>query len=296
MEITFLGTASMVPTADRNHCSFLLTFRDEGIMFDCGEGTQRQLKKAKISPAKITKILLSHWHGDHVLGLPGLIQTMAACEYSRTLEIYGPAGSKEFFSRMFNSFILESKISVRVHEVHDGIFFENEWFRLESKPLRHSSRCIAFAFVEKSRRRINLEYLKKFGLQQHPILKHLQAGRDIEWKGNKINADDATFIVKGKKIAYVADTAMCRNAVEIAKDSDLLICEATLAEDMKDKAEISKHLTSSQAAMIAKEANAKKLVLTHFSPRYKTVAHIRDEAKKVFKNVSCAKDFMKIVL
>ncbi|MBU2638033.1 MAG: ribonuclease Z [Nanoarchaeota archaeon] len=296
MEITFLGTGAMVPTADRNHCSFLLAFRDEGILFDCGEGTQRQLKKAKISPAKITKILISHWHGDHVLGIPGLIQTMAACEYSGTLEIYGPSGSKEFFSRMFNSFVLESRISVNVHEVNDGVFFENEWFNIEAKPLRHSSRCIAFAFIEKDRRRINIDYIKKFGLQQHPVLKQLQQGKDIEWKGSKIKADEATFVVKGKKIAYVADTAMCNNAVEIAKDADLLICEATLAEDMKDKAEISRHLTSSQSAEIAKSANAKKLVLTHFSPRYKTVTHIKEQAKKVFKNVSCAKDFMKLTL
>lgn len=296
MEITFLGTGAMVPTAERNHCSFLLEYRDEGIMFDCGEGTQRQLKKAKISPAKITKILISHWHGDHVLGIPGLIQTMAACEYSKTLDIYGPIGSKEFFSKMFNSFILDAKISVKVHEVNEGVFFENEWFKLEAKPLRHSSRCLAFSFIEKDRRRINMDYMKKFALQQHPIMKELQNGKDIEWKGNKIKADDATFVVKGKKIVYVADTALCMGAVDIAKDADILICEATLAEDMKDKAEISKHLTSSQAGEIAKEAGVKKLILTHFSPRYKTVTHIRDEAKKVFKNVSCAKDFMKIKL
>ncbi|MDI6737363.1 MAG: ribonuclease Z [Nanoarchaeota archaeon] len=296
MEITFLGTGAMVPTVERNHCSFLLEYRDEAVMFDCGEGTQRQLKKAKISPAKITKILISHWHGDHVLGIPGLIQTMAACEYSGKLDIYGPIGSKEFFSRMFNSFILDAKISVSVHEVNEGIFFENEWFSLEAKSLRHSSRCLAFAFIEKDRRRINMDYVKKFGLQQHPIMKELQNGKDIEWKGNKIRADDATFVVKGKKIVYVADTAPCRNAVDIARNADILVCEATLAEDMRGKAEISKHLTSSQAGEIAKQASVKKLVLTHFSPRYKTVTHIRDEAKKAFRNVSCARDFMKIKL
>jgi ribonuclease Z len=296
MEITFLGTGAMVPTVERNHCSFLLEFRDEGIMFDCGEGTQRQLRKAKISPAKITKILISHWHGDHVLGIPGLVQTMAACEYSKTLEIYGPVGSKEFFSRMFNSFVLDAKISIKVHEVTEGVFFENEWFKLEAKPLRHSSRCIAFAFIEKDRRRINMDYMKKFGLQQHPIMKELQNGKDIEWKGNKIKADDATLVVKGKKIVYVADTAMCNNAVEISKESDILICESTLAEDMADKAEISKHLTSSQAAEIARESKVKKLILTHFSPRYKNVSHMKEEAKKIFKRVSCAKDFLKIKL
>lgn len=296
MELTFLGTGAMVPTIERNHCSFLLEYRDEAIMFDCGEGTQRQLKKARISPAKITKILLTHWHGDHVLGLPGLIQTMAACEYSKTLDIYGPAGSKDFFSRMFNAFILETRISVRVHEIRDGAFFENQFFILQAIPLRHSSPCLAFAFIEKDRRRINMDYMKKFSLQQHPILKEIQQGRDIEWKGNKIRADDASFVVKGKKIVYVADTAVCKNAVEISKEADILICESTLAEDMKDKAEISKHLTSSQAAEIAKEANVKKLILTHFSPRYKNVSYMKEEAKKIFRNVSCAKDFLKLTL
>lgn len=294
MEITFLGTGAMVPTAERNHCSFLLTYRDEGILFDCGEGTQRQLRKAKISPAKITKILITHWHGDHVLGLPGLVQTMAACEYSGTLEIYGPAGSKDFFARMFSSFVLEERIHVRVNEVNEENFFENEFFMLKALPVRHTTRCLAYAFIEKDRRRINLEYLKKFELQRHPILKNLQEGKDIEWKGNKIKADDATIVVHGKKIVYIADTALCENLAKIAKDADILVCESTLADDLKDKAEVSKHLTGSQAAGIAKEAGVKKLVLTHFSPRYKSVAHIRHEAKKVFKNVSCAKDFLKI--
>ncbi|HII15686.1 MAG TPA: ribonuclease Z [Nanoarchaeota archaeon] len=296
MEITFLGTGSMVPTVQRNHCSFLLAYRDEAILFDCGEGTQRQLRKAKVSPAKITKILITHWHGDHVLGLPGLVQTMAACEYSGTLEIYGPVGSQAFFDRMFSSFVLDARIKVRVIEVKQGVFFENEFFSLEAAPARHSAYCVAYAFTEKDRRRINTDYLKKFGLQQHPILKELQNGRDITWKGSAIKADDATFVVKGKKIAYITDTLLCSSLVGIAQNADLLVCEATLADDMKDKAAISKHMTSSQAASIARDANVTKLVLTHFSPRYKSVAQILREAKKIFRNTSCAKDFMRISL
>jgi len=160
--------------------------------------------------------------------------------------------------------------------------------------MKHSAPCLAFAFVEKDRRRINVEYVKKFGLERHPILGRLQKGEDIEWKGKTIKAEDATIIRKGRKLAYVTDTRPCRNAVQIAMGADLLICEATLAADMEEQADVSGHMTSIQAAEIARDAGAKKLVITHFSQRYKSVSKLEEEAKKVFPDTSAAADFMKL--
>jgi len=293
IKLTFLGTGSMVPTKERNHVAALISYKNENILVDCGEGTQRQLRLADVSTTKVTKILLSHWHGDHVLGLPGMMYSLSANEYSKTLDIYGPKGTKEFMRHLFKGFAYKNKISYNVYEIEEGTFFENKDFKLEAKKLDHTSLCFGYAFHEKDRRKINVSYLKKnFGFTKHPILRELQKGKDITWKGKKIQADKATTIRKGKKITIISDTGYCDAAIKLAKDSDLLICESTYLSDLEENANEYKHLTSKQAAEIAKKAKAKQLVLTHFSQRYNNTKELEKEAKKIFKNLSCAKDFM----
>ena len=282
----------MIPTKERNHTAILISYKTENILVDCGEGTQKQFRIAKISPAKITKILITHWHGDHVIGLPGLIQTLEKSEYSKTLEIYGPKGTKKYFRNMFRGFIFKQKIKIKFHEITQGKFFENEDFELHAANLEHSCPCFGYSFIEKDKRKINLKYLKKFKLVKHPILKNLQKGRDIEWKGKKIKAKLATTIKKGKKMAIILDTKLTNNAVKLAKNSDLLICEATHLDELKVKTEKYKHLTTKQAAGIAKKAKVKTLILTHFSQRYKGSENLLKEAKSVFKNTKIAEDFM----
>lgn len=290
MEIVFLGTGSMVPTKERNHSGILIIYGNETILVDCGEGTQRQLRMAGLSPTKITRLLITHWHGDHVIGIPGLIQTLGSSEYNRTLEIYGPVGSKGYFNKMADAFVLEEKISVNVNEVAEGIFFENKEFILKALPLKHTTRCLGYSFEEKERKNIDMAYLKKFGLTQHPLLKNLKEGKDIEWKGKKIKSSLAVKKTKGRKVAIVLDTGYCEEAVEIAKDSDIFICEATYGSEFQEKATEYKHLTSVDAANIAKKAKAKKLMLTHFSQRYRSVEPLQKEARKIFKNSTCAND------
>jgi len=294
MELTFLGTASMVPTTERNHSATFLSYNTHGILFDCGEGTQRQFRFAKLKPSKITKILITHWHGDHVLGLPGLLQTMASSGYVGTLELYGPKGSKAFLKKMMSSFKVEAKVKVKVKDVTKGVFFENDDFILEALPTKHSVPGLAFSFTEKDKRKINLKYLKKFGLAKNPILRNLQKGKDIVWQGKKIKADKATILIKGKKVTYITDTKYFDGLVSLALNSDLLICESTLADEFKERAIKCCHMTSSQAASIAKKAKVKKLFLTHFSQRYKSVSLLKQEAKKTFKNVDTAKDFLNV--
>ncbi len=296
MKITFLGTGSMVPTPERNHTAILLSYENENILVDCGEGTQKQLRLAKIAPTKITKVLITHWHGDHVLGLPGLIQTLGAQEYSKVLDVYGPKGTKEFITNMFKGFINEFRIKIRINEINEGIFYKSKDYSLEARRLNHSTICYGYSFIEADKRNVNVSYTKKFGLTRHPILKELQEGRSITWKGQKIKMEDATTLKKGKKISFILDTGYTKSAVELAEGADLLICEATHLEELKEKTEEYKHLTTKQAAGIAKEANVKKLIITHFSQRYKDLKKLEKEAKDEFKETIAAKDLMEIAL
>lgn len=292
MKITFLGTAAMVPTKERNHTAILLSYKNENILFDCGENTQRQLRLAGISPTKITKIFISHWHGDHVLGIPGLVQTLGTNEYKKTLEIYGPKRSKKFMRNMFKAFQLEDRIKIKVHEVRKGTVVNEKDFKIEAFPVKHFSATLAYNFIEKDKRRVNINYTQKFGLTNHPLLKKLQQGKNIRYKEKVITAKKATYIQKGKKLSIISDTKFFPALSRIPRNADLLIAESTFSEALKEKAKKRMHLTSKQAALIAKKANVKQLILTHFSQRYKTTAELEKEAKKIFPKTKAAKDFM----
>jgi ribonuclease Z len=296
MQIQFLGTGCMMPTKTRNLAGVLLSFKSENILFDCGEGTQRQLKIAGVKPSRITKILISHWHGDHILGLPGLLQTFSASEYSGTLEIYGPPGSKKFFSHMMKGFAVKEIVDYKLIEVEKGKFFENDEFYLEALPMKHGAPCLGFSFVEKDRRRIEMKKAKRFGLKEGLVLGKLQRGQIVSFEGKKIKPDDVCFVVEGKKVVYITDTEPCSNAIKLAKEADLLVMESTYSSDLQAKAEEYGHLTARDAGMMANQAHVKKLVLTHFSQRYKNVKELEEDARQVFDNTVAAEDFMKIKL
>jgi len=284
----------MIPTKERNHSSILISYKNHGILVDCGEGTQRQLRIAGIKPSRITKLLITHWHGDHVLGIPGLIQNLAAHNYKGTLEIYGPRGSKKYLRNMLSGIVLQERLKYEVKEVSPGIFCKNNDFTLEAAHLDHLTPCLAYSFKEKDARKINLNYTKKFGLTRHPLLGSLQKGKNIIYKGKKILARKATALIKGKKITIIMDTAPTKNAVKIAKNSDILIAEATWSKELEKFVMKRKHLTAEIAAKMARQANAKKLILTHFSQRYRNVKDLEVEAKKIFKNTILAEDFMSV--
>ncbi len=295
IEIVFLGTSSMIPTKERNHSAILISFKGNNILVDCGEGTQRQLKVAGLSVSKINKILITHWHGDHVLGLPGLIQTLAAGGYDKVLEIYGPKGTKEKFKHMFKAFEFDqNKIKLEIKDVNKGKFFENEYFILETLPLEHSVTCLGYNFIEKDRRRIELAKAKRIGLKEGPLLGKLQDGKSITFKGKKIKPDSVSYVVKGKKVSFISDSLVCKNVYTLSKDADLLICESTYCSDLEEKGEEYCHMTARQAASIANKANVKKLILTHISARYKDAKEVENDAKDIFENVKCAYDFMKV--
>ncbi|MCK4647674.1 ribonuclease Z [Candidatus Pacearchaeota archaeon] len=294
INITFLGTSDSIPSAERNSTSVLLTYEKENILVDCGEGTQRQIRKAKLNPCKITRILITHWHGDHILGIPGLLQTLALSGYNKTLFIYGPKGTKQFMKNIFKTFFFKKRSKIKVEEVR-GKFFETDDFYIEAEQMTHGIPCNAYAFVRKGKIRINKGKLARTKLPSGPLLRKLKEGKNITYKGKKYLAKNLTTREGDKKISFVFDTSMNKEIVSFVQNSDLLISEATFSSELEEKAKAHKHLTAKQSAEIAKKAKAKKLVLTHISQRYgKEQKKILNDAKKVFKNSFVVKDLDKI--
>jgi ribonuclease Z len=294
MEITFLGTTCMIPTKERNHQGIFISYKNEGFLFDCGEGIQRQFRIANIKPTKITKIFLSHWHGDHVLGLPGLLQTMSASEYVGKLLIFGPRGTKKSIKKMMETFKFDNKLDMEVKEINKTVFFDTKEYKLEALKLEHSVLTLGFSFVEKDKRKINVSYVKNLGVPEGQLIGELQNNKKITWKGKKINPKDATYLEKGTKISIINDTLLCNNCYKLAKDADLLISEAVHSTENEHLARRDMHLTAKQAGLVASQSNVKKLILTHFSQRYKNIEDLLNDAKEVFDKVDCAFDFMKI--
>ena len=286
IKLTFLGTSDAVPSAQRNHTAILLNYKDENILVDCGEGTQRQFRKAHLSLQKITRILITHWHGDHTLGLPGVLQSLALAEHKKTLEVYGPRGIKKHFQDMLKAFPYE----IKVHEI-SGKFFEKDGFYLAAERMAHTTFCNAYAFVKKGLLRIDREKLKKAKIPSGPLLKKLKEGKNISYEGKKYLAKNLTYQEGDRKVSFVLDTAMNSRIAPFVKDSDVLVCESSFSAELEEKAKEHRHMTSEQAARVAKDSNSKKLILTHISQRHENNSQeILNEAKKVFKNAVLAED------
>lgn len=298
IKLTFLGTGSAVPTPRRNHPATLIQYKDENILIDCGEGTQRQFRIAGLNPCKLTKLLITHWHGDHVLGLGGLLQTLMLNGYNRTLQIYGPKGTKEMVGLYASMFVSKGDyFKINVQEITEGKFDENDEFFLRAENMDHETPTLAYSFVIKEKNRIDKKKLMKLKIPNGPLIGELAHGKSIEFKGKKIHGKDLVYKEEQRKITIIMDTKVNANCVKIAKDSDILVSESTYSAGEKDLAEEHFHLTSEQAAEIAKKADVKKLVLMHLSQRYEhNPAMILNEARKVFKNTIVAEDFMKIEL
>jgi ribonuclease Z len=297
LEITFLGTASMVPTKERNVQGIYLEYKGEGILVDCGEGTQRQMNIAGINRLKVKRVLISHWHGDHVSGLIGLIQTLGNTEEPGKLIIYGPKGTRMHVDHLLNSCIFDLRLELDVNELnikHKNVIFENEDYMIEAAPLDHSVPCLGYTFIEKDTRKINLEKAKKLGLDEGPLLGKLQKGESIHIKGKEVRPDDVSIVKKGKKVAFIMDTTVSNSCYDLAQDADVLISEATFESSKAEKADKFKHLTSEQVALIASKSGVKKLILTHFSQRYKSLNDLEEEAKGLFEHTELAFDFMKV--
>jgi len=292
IKITFLGTSGPVPSPTRNHTAILLRFRSENILFDCGEGTQTQFKKAGISAAKLTKLLISHWHGDHVLGIPGLLQTLSFSGCNGKLEVYGPKGIEKNFENVLKAFpsVLFNDLKIKVSEAKSK-FVDKEDFFISAFPLNHGISCNGYCFVEKDKIRINKQKLAKLNIPNTSLISQLKQGKDISYNGKKFLAKDLTYKEKGRKICIALDSVYDKKTINFVKDADLLIMESSYGDELKELAKKHRHMTSGQSAEIAKKAKVKRLILTHLSERYdKDQKKILDDAKKIFKNTTIAKD------
>lgn len=288
----------MVPTKERNPSSFYLEYDGEGLLFDCGEGTQRQMNIANINRNKVKKIFITHWHGDHVSGIIGLIQTLNASSENPKLEIFGPEGTKEKMNHVLNSAFFDNKINIEISEIKysDSVIkiCENKKYYIEAISLDHGVPCLGYSFIEKDKIKIKVSETSKIGIPDGPLLGKLQEGKNIIFKNKKYKNKDLTFFKYGKKISFVLDTSFTKNAIKISKDSDVLICEATYLEKHLEKGDKHKHLTATQAATIANMSNTKKLVMTHFSQRYSDIKEIEEEAKNIFSESYAGYDFLKL--
>jgi len=299
IKLTFLGTGSAIPTARRNHLAMLLQFKAENILIDCGEGAQRQFRKAKMNPCKITKILISHWHGDHVLGLPGLLQTLNLNGYNGELVIYGPKGSKQKFQEMIAPYLPNRGMNydIVVKEVGPGVVFENDEFVIEAADVDHDCPALAYSFVVKEKVRLDKDMLKKLKLPNSPLIGELTKGKTVEIDGKKIDGKKLMYTEPARKVSFVLDTRMNGGLAKFAKGADVLVSEATHSVEAQDVASDHGHLSSVDAANIAKKAKTKKLILIHLSQRYDEIPKvILSEAKKVFRDVSVVEDLDKLEL
>ncbi len=297
MEIIFLGTSSAVPTLERNHPSIALRAFAEVMLFDCGEGTQRQLIEAKISPMKITKIFISHFHGDHILGLGGLIQSLGFRGREKDLDIYGPKGLHKIINAISSFGYFQINYNLNIHEIQDGTVIETEDYVVECAKVEHNIPSYAFSIREKKKPLFLREKAEELGIPPGPLYGKLHNGEEVEFEGRIIKPEQVLGEAKkGKKISYSGDTRPCEAMIRLARDSDILIHESTYEAEDYQRAVDNAHSTSVEAAEIAREANVNELVLTHISTRYTSDKNIKSEAQKVFKNTKVARDYMKIDL
>lgn len=300
MRVIFLGTAGSVPTLGRNLPSVLVKRGNEQLMFDCGEGVQRQMIRTKVGFHKKLKIFVSHMHGDHVLGLPGLLQTMALMDRQKKLELYGPEGIKQFLECLRESLHFGLTFPIEIHEVYDaGVICEEKDYTVEAAKSNHVVFSLAYAYVEKPRPgKFYPEKAKILGVPEGELWSKLQHGDEIKLpNGRAISPEEVLGSPrKGRKIVYTGDTRPFAGFASFAAGADLVIHDSTFDDDLGEKAEVDGHSTPSQAGLQAKKAKAKKLVLTHISARYSNGQLLLEQARRVFENVLLAEDFMELEL
>jgi ribonuclease Z len=289
-DLTILGSSSQAPTRKRNHGGYLLRWNEEGLLFDPGEGTQRQFIFAEIAPPVVTRIFVSHFHGDHCLGLGSMLMRLNLDKVSHPIHCYYPASGKVYFDRLRYGTIYKENITVIEHPIHEsGVVHEDVNFKIEADFLSHGVDNLAYRITERDVRKFNKPKLKELGIDG-PIMQKLIRDEKIEFQGKEILIDDVSHIRKGDVFAIVMDTRPCKGALEIAKDATMLLCESTYLESEKELAKSHSHLTAKEAAEIAKEANVKELILTHFSARYLELKPFEDEARTIFPNTHAADD------
>ena len=286
--LTVLGTAGSVPTRRRNHNGYELAWDHEHILFDPGEGTQRQMLHAGVSAARLTRICITHFHGDHSLGLPGVLVRRANDRPGEAVDVHYPAASREHFERLCASVARGDGLCVRGRPTEPGPVVQTPAGTLHAVALSHRIPTLGWRLEEPGGRRMLPDRLEAAGIGG-PDVSRLQRDGVLEVDGRRVRVDDVSAPRAGQRFAFIMDTRLCAAAFDLARDADLLVCESTFLERDAVLAERFGHLTARQAARIAAEAGARRLVLTHFSQRYgdDATAYL-EEARQVFADVVVA--------
>ncbi|MEB3359140.1 MAG: ribonuclease Z [Synechococcales bacterium] len=301
MQITFLGTSSGVPTRSRNVSSIALRLpqRSEVWLFDCGEGTQHQILRSDIKISQISRIFITHMHGDHIYGLMGLLASCGLAGNPSRIDVYGPPKLGDYLRAAGRYSQTHFSYPVKVHTVQPGLVFEDEEFTVHCTELTHRVPAFGYRIAEKDRPgHFDVERAKALGIPPGPIYGRLKNGERIDLPdGRIINGADLCGPTQiGRKFIYCTDTIFCENAVELAQDADVLVHEATFSHRDAELAYQRLHSTSTMAAQVALAAQVRQLIMTHFSPRYApgndiTLDDLLAEAQAIFPNTRMAHDF-----
>lgn len=290
-EIIILGSSAQQPTRTRNHGAYLVRWNEEGLLFDPGEGTQRQFIFADVAPPSVNRIFVSHFHGDHCLGLGSMLMRLNLDKVAHPIHCYYPKASKKNFDYLRFGCIYHQNIEIIEHPIDvEGIVDETDKFIIEAKFLSHGVESIGWRITEKDRVKFDKDKLNKQKVFGTDVKKLIENGQ-IKIDSKIIKLEDVSWIRKGESISVILDTKYCDNAILLSKDAKVVICEATFLEQEKELARKYLHMTAKEAAMLAKKANAKMLILTHFSARYTDLSLFEKEAKEIFENTFIAEDF-----
>jgi ribonuclease Z len=288
-DLVVLGTASQAPTRYRNHNGYLLRWDGFGVLFDPGEGTQRQMVLAGVPSSSVDRICITHLHGDHCLGLPGVLARMSLDQLERTVEVFFPAQSRDVFDHLVNAAIGRRTITVAARPSGEGLLVGEPPLHLVARRLDHGVPTLGWRLEEPAGRTMLPERLDAAGVHG-PDVGRLQRDGRITTSAGTVRLEDVSVPRPGQTVAFVMDTRLCDAAVELAGDADLVVCEATFLAGDQHLASAYGHMTAAQAARLAREAGARRLVLTHFSQRYTDETSFAAEASEIFPDVVVAND------
>ena len=293
VQILFLGTSGSWPTPKRNVSAIAVKRGPETLLFDCGEGTQRQFMLSSLSFMQVTRVFLTHFHGDHFLGLPGLIQSMSMNGREKELLAFGPPGTEELVDALVNIGHFTSSFPVAAKGLKGGDEVDCGEYVVRAVETSHTVPALGYALEERIRPgRFSLERATALGVPEGPLYSRLQEGQSVSVGGRTVTADMVLGPPRrGRKIVYTGDTLPSNRVLEAARDADVLIHDATADTALVEKANRYGHSTGRQAAEIARDANVRALILTHVSPRYEDTSTILADAKSVFANTYMAEDF-----
>jgi len=294
-ELVVLGTASQVPTRTRGHNGYLLRWDAEGLLFDPGEGAQRQMLLAGVSATDVTRICLTHFHGDHCLGVPGIVQRLSLDQVRHPVDAYFPGSGREYFARLRHASAFYETAVLREWPVdEEGEVARSYFGTLSVRRLVHAIDAYGYRLIEPDGRRMLPDRLNARGVTG-PAVGRLQRDGVIEVDGRPVRLDEVSEPRRGQRFAFVMDTRLCDGVYALAEGADMLVIEATFLDGDADLAWRFGHLTAGQAAQVAAESGVRTLVLTHFSQRYPDPAPFADEARRHFDGeLVVAADLMRV--